>query len=79
MADGFFLRRPVLGRLPLRGKKCWGSPWLILTGSEVSGREGNLGGFLGTTSLFAVQMLLGEVLARKSGQYKALAFLMALE
>ena len=41
---------------------------LIATGSEASGREGNLGVFLGATSCFAVQMLSGEVFARKSAQ-----------
>jgi len=48
-------------------------------GSEGLGREGNLGVFLGATSCLAVQMLFGEVLARKSAQYEALAFLIALK
>jgi len=61
MADGIFLRWPLLGRLPLGGKKCLSSAWLILTGSEASGREGTLGVFLVATGCLAVQMLLGEV------------------
>jgi len=52
---------------------------LIATGSEASGREGNLGVFLGATSCLAVQMLLGEVFARKLAQEEALALLMALK
>ena len=79
MAEGFFLRRPLLGRLPLGGKKWSSRAWLILTGSEVPGREGNLGVFLGATNCLAVQMLFGEVLARKSAQYEAGAFVMPLQ
>jgi len=51
----------------------------IETGSEAPGREGNLGVFLGATNCLAVLMLFGEILARKSAQYEALAFFMALK
>jgi len=40
----------------------------MATGTEASGREGNLGVFLGATSCLAVHMLFGEVYAWKSGQ-----------
>jgi len=49
------------------------------TGSDVLGREGNLGVFLGATSCLVVHTLFGEALARKSAQYEALAFLIALK
>ena len=78
VAEGFFLRRPLSGRGSLGGKKWSSSALLIATGSEASGREGNLGVFLGVTSCLAVQMLSGEVFARKSAQYEACALLMAL-
>ena len=48
-------------------------------GSEASGRKGNLGVFLGATRCLTVQMWFGEAVARKSAQYEALAFLMALK
>ena len=77
--DWFFFRRPLLGRLPLGGQKWSSSTWLILTGSVPPGREGNLGVLLGATSCLAVQMLFGEVLARKSALYEALDLFMALK
>jgi len=40
----------------------------MATGSEASGREGNLGVFLGATSCLVVRMLFGVVFARKSAQ-----------
>ena len=66
--EGFFLRRLLPGRGCLGGKKWSNSALLIATRPEASGREGNLGVFLGTTSCLAVQMLFGEVFARKSAQ-----------
>jgi len=67
-AEGFFVRRPLPGRGSLGGKKLFRSALLIATGSEASGREGNLGVFLGATNCLAVQMLFGEVFGRKSAQ-----------
>ena len=78
-AEGFFFRRPLLGRLTSGGKKWSSSAWLILTGSEAPGREGNLGVFLGATSCLALQMLFGQILERMSAQYEALALFMALK
>ena len=63
----------------LEGKKWSICTLLRVTGSEASGREGNLGVFLGVTSCLAVEMLFGEALARKSAQYEALGFLMAFK
>jgi len=65
---GFFLRQPLPGRGSFGGKKWSRSALLIATGFEASAREGNLGVFLGATSCLAVQMLCGEVFARKSAQ-----------
>jgi len=79
VAEGFFLRQPLLGRGSLGGKKWSRSALLIATGSESSGKDGNLGVFLGATSCLAVQMLFGEIFARKSAQYEAFALLMALK
>jgi len=67
-AEGFFFRRPLSGRVPLGGKKWSSSAWLIFTGSQAPGGEGNIGVFLGAISCLAVQMLFGEVLERKSAQ-----------
>jgi len=67
-AEGFLGRRPLLGRGSLGGKKWSSSALLIATGPEGLGREGNLRVFLGATSCLAVQMLFGEVFARKSTQ-----------
>jgi len=67
-AEGFFVRRPLLGRGFLGGKKWSSSAFLIATGPEPSGREGNLEVFLGATSSLADQMLFGEAFARKSAQ-----------
>jgi len=67
-ADGFFARHPLLRRGFLGGKKWFRSALLIATGSEASGREGNLGVFLGATNCLAVQILSREVFARKSAQ-----------
>ena len=67
-AEGLLLRRPLLGRGSLGGKKWSSSALLIATGPEALGREGNLGVFLGATRCFAVQMLFGEAFARKSAQ-----------
>jgi len=63
----------------LGGKKCSSSALLMPTRSPASRSEGNQGVFLGATSCLAVQVLLGEVLARKSAQYEALAFLRTLK
>jgi len=79
MAEGFLFKQRLLGRGSLGGKKWSRSALLIATGSEASGREGNLGVFLGATSCFAVHMLSGEVLAMKSAPYEAFALLMALK
>jgi len=79
VAEGFLFRRPLLGRGSLGGKKWSRSALLIATESEASGREGNLGVFLGATSCLAVYLLFGEVFARKSAQYEAFALLMALK
>ena len=68
VAEGFLDSRPRSGRGSLGGKKCFRSALLIATGFEASGREGNLGVFLGATSCLAVQMLFGEVFAKKSAQ-----------
>jgi len=68
VAEGFLCRRPLPGRGSLGGKKWFRSALLIATRSEGSGREGYLGVFLGATSCLAVQMLFGEVFARKSAQ-----------
>ena len=46
-AEGFLVRCPLLGMGSLGGKKWFKSALLIATGSEASGREGNLGSFLG--------------------------------
>ena len=67
-AEGFLARRPLLGRGVFGGKKWFRSALLIETGSSASGREGNLGVFLGATNCLAVQMLSGVVFARKSAQ-----------
>ena len=75
VAEGFFLRRPLLGRGSLGGKKWSSSALLIATGSEVLGREGNLGVFLGATNCLAVEMFSGELFARKSAQYEAFALI----
>ena len=79
MVEGYFFRRPLLGMLPLGGNKWSSSAWLIMIGAEAPGREGNLGVFLGTSNWLAVQMLFGEILARKSAQYEGLAYLIALK
>jgi len=50
LADGFLFRRPLLGRGSLGRKKWSRSPLLMVTGFEGSGREENLGVFLGATS-----------------------------
>ena len=60
VAEGCLFRRPLLGRSSLEGKKWSRSALLIATRFEVSGREGNLGVFLGPTSCLAVQMLFGR-------------------
>jgi len=67
-AEGFIVRRPLPGRGSLGGKKWIKRALLIATGSAASGREGNMGVFLGATSCLAVQMLFGEAFARKSAQ-----------
>jgi len=79
VAERFLLRWPLLGRGSLGGKKWSRSALLIATRLEASGREENLGVFLGATSCLAVHMLSGEVFARKSAQYEAFALLMALK
>jgi len=65
VAEGSFFRRPLPGRGSLGRKKWSRSALLIATGFEASVREGNLGVFLGATNCLAVQMLFGEVFARK--------------
>ena len=71
-AEGALLRRPLQGMMPLRGKKWSCSTLVIVTGSEASRRERNLGAWLWVTSCLAVQMVFGEVLARRSTYYEAL-------
>jgi len=61
-------RRPLLDMGSLGGKKWSRRALLIATRPEASGREGDVGVFLGATSCFAVQMLFGEVFARKAAQ-----------
>jgi len=48
------------------GKKWFRSALLIATGSEASGRVGNLRVSLGATNCLADQILFGDALARKS-------------
>ena len=67
-AEGSFVRRPLPGRGFLGGKRWSSSAWLFVTWSGASGREGNLGAFLGATSCLAVQMLFGDVFVRKAAQ-----------
>ena len=67
-AEGFFFRRPLPGRLSLGVKKWSRNTLLISTGSEALAREWNLELSLAATSCFAIQMLFGEVLLRKSAQ-----------
>ena len=52
---------------------------MISTGELASGRSGNRGVLRGARNLFAVQILLGVVLATKSVQWKFLAFLITLK
>ena len=52
---------------------------MISTGELASGRLGKRGDLRGVTNFFAVQMLWGVVLARKSDQWEFLAFLIALK
>ena len=68
MAEGFFSRRPLPGRGSLGGKKWSRSALLIASEFEALGSEGNLGVFLRATSCLAIQMLSGEVFAKKSAQ-----------
>jgi len=65
-AEGFLVRRPLLGRGFLGGKKWSSSALLIATGPEASGREGNVGVFLRATNCLAVQMLFGEAFVKRS-------------
>ena len=63
---------------------CGGMKWsrrasLISTGELAPGRSGNRGVLQGVTNFFAVQMLWGVVLARKSVQWEFLAFFIALK
>jgi len=67
-AEGFLVRRPLLGRGLLGGKKWSSRALLIATGPEASGREGNLGVFLWATSCLAIQMLFGEDFARNTAK-----------
>jgi len=78
-AEGFFDRRPLLGRGLLGGKKWSSSAWLIAPGPEASGRDGNLGVFLEATSSLAAQMLFGVVFASKSAQQEAFTRLRSLK
>ena len=66
VTEGFYCTRPMLGRGSLGGKKLSRWALLIATGFEASGREGNLGVFLGATNCLAFQMLFREVFARIS-------------
>jgi len=68
VAEGYFDSRPQLGRSSLGGKKSYRSASFTATGFEASGRERNLGVFLGATNCLAVQILFGVVLVRKSAQ-----------
>jgi len=68
VAEGFFFRRLLLGKGSLEGEEIIQKCVVDRDGFEASGWEGNLGVFLGATSLLAVQMLFGEVFARKSPQ-----------
>ena len=51
---------------------------MISAGELAPGRSGKRGVLQRATNFFAVQMLWGVVLARKSDQWEFLAFLMAL-
>ena len=52
---------------------------MISTGELVLGRSGNRGVLRGVMNFFAVQMLWGVVLARKSVQWEILAFYIVLK
>jgi len=65
VAEGFFFRRPLLGRGSLGGKKWSRSPLLIATRPEAWGMEGNLGVGLMASCCSAVQMLSGELFAQE--------------
>ena len=69
-ADGWGWRRPRVGSSGLGGKKWSRRALLISTGESAPGRSGKRGVLRGVTNFFAVQMLWGVVLARKSLQWE---------
>ena len=72
-------RRSRVGSSGFGGKKWLRRALLISSGEVASGRSGNRGVLRGETNLFAVHMLWGVVLARKSLQWEFLALLIALK
>ena len=72
-------RQPHGGSSGFGGKEGPTRPSLISTGELAPGRSGNGGILWGVTNFFAVQMLWGVVLARKSDQWEFLAFFIALK
>ena len=73
-AEGYQWRRPCNGSSGFGGKK-WSRRGLLISSGELAeGRSGNRGILRGATNFFAVQMLWGVVLARKSVQWDFLAF-----
>jgi len=73
--EGSRLRRSLLGRGSLGGKKWSSSALLIVTGSEAPGREGNLGVCLGATSCLAVYMFSGRFWRGSQPSRRPLPFL----
>ena len=78
-AEGCRWRRPGIGSSGFGGKKWVRRASLISTGELAPGRSGNRGVLRGVTNFFAVQMLWGVVLARKSVQWEVLAFFITLK
>ena len=77
--EGWRWRRPRVGSSGFGGKKWFRRTSLISVGELAPGRSGNHGVLRGVTNFFAVQMLWGVILARKSDQWEFLAFFIALK
>ena len=77
-AEGCRWRRPRIGGSGFGGKKWVRRASLISTSELTPGRSGNHGVLREVTNFFAVHMLWGVVLARKSVQWEFLAFFIAL-
>ena len=78
-AKGCQWRQPRVGSSAFGGKKWSRRALLISTGELAPGISGNRGVLRGVTNFFAVQILWGVVLARKSVQWEFLAFFIALK